>query len=135
MFLEGKVFKDGKFWLAEIPALDLISQGRSIHESEEMIQDAVLELINDPKFVLHLVKKSKQSFLIGCSQEDKLIALMLKRLRVKYGLTLLEVAKRLGSSSANSFARYEQGKAKPTISKLMELLQAIDPKIEPILKI
>jgi len=29
MRFSGKIYKDGKFWLAEIPILDLMTQGRT----------------------------------------------------------------------------------------------------------
>ena len=64
-----------------------------------------------------------------------LIALMLRRQRQKYGLTLEEVARRLGASSVNAFARYEQGRARPTLAKLTELIGAIDPELVPVLRL
>ena len=45
-----------------------------------------------------------------------------------------ELAKRLGAKSINAFARYEQGKARPTVAKLLELMAAIDPRLVPVLK-
>jgi transcriptional regulator with XRE-family HTH domain len=41
-----------------------------------------------------------------------------------------EVAKLLDQTSRNSWARYEQGQAVPTIEKLEELLRAISPDQE-----
>jgi len=45
------------------------------------------------------------------------------------------VARRLGQKSPNAYARYEQGRSVPTVEKLNELMRAIDPGIEPILKV
>ena len=55
-------------------------------------------------------------------------------LREARHLTLMEVARRLHSKSPNAYARYEQGKSVPTVEKLNQLLKAIDPGCEPILK-
>ena len=55
------------------------------------------------------------------------MALLLRRQRESRGLTLAEAAERLGQRSKNAYARYEQGKAMPTVEKLEELLQAIAP--------
>ena len=52
-------------------------------------------------------------------------ALMLRRQRVKNGLTLSDVANRLGAKSLNSYARYEQGRAVPSIERLDQLLAAV----------
>ena len=54
-----------------------------------------------------------------------LTALLLQRQRMKQGLTLSEVAKRLGAKSINSYARYEQGRSVPSIDKFYQLLSAL----------
>ncbi len=51
-------------------------------------------------------------------------ALLLRRSRIRSGLTLVEVAARLGEKSINGYARYEQGRAIPSIKKL-SLLYAV----------
>jgi len=45
MELEGKVWKDGKFWLIEVPILDVLTQGKTKTEALEMIEDAIGGLI------------------------------------------------------------------------------------------
>jgi len=52
---------------------------------------------------------------------------MLRRQREKRGVSLSEVAHRLGSRSKTAYARYEQGRAVPTVKKLFELLAAVAP--------
>jgi hypothetical protein len=54
-----------------------------------------------------------------------LIALLLRRQRERYGLTLNEAAERPGQRSRNTHARYEQGKAIPSVEKPDQLLKAI----------
>ena len=39
MRFEGKVIRDGRFWLAEIPLLDAITQGKTRAEALAMIAD------------------------------------------------------------------------------------------------
>jgi transcriptional regulator with XRE-family HTH domain len=53
------------------------------------------------------------------------VAVLLRRARARSGLSLAEVSRRLGHSSRNSYARYEQGRAVPTVEKLAELLGAV----------
>lgn len=45
MELEGRVWKDGKFWLVEVPILDAMTQGKSRRDALRMIEDAVTGLI------------------------------------------------------------------------------------------
>lgn len=54
-----------------------------------------------------------------------MLALMLRRQRQRHGLSLAQVARKLKASSRNSYARYEQGRAMPTVEKLAELLSAV----------
>jgi ribosome-binding protein aMBF1 (putative translation factor) len=45
----------------------------------------------------------------------------------KAGLSLAVIAARLGARSLNAYARYEQGRMKPSVQKLSELLSAVVP--------
>ena len=51
----------------------------------------------------------------------------LRRARQRAGLTLAQVAERLGATSVNAYARYEQGRSVPTVRKLTELFAAVRP--------
>jgi len=68
-----------------------------------------------------------ETFEIGANRVGVLLALLLRRLRERQGLTLAEAAERLGQRSKNAYARYEQGRAMPTVEKLEQLLKAIAP--------
>lgn len=46
MRFSGKIFKDGHFWLAEIPILDLMTQGQTKTEAYEMVADMLESLVN-----------------------------------------------------------------------------------------
>ena len=41
MRFEGRVKKDGRFWLVEIPAFDAVTQGRTKREAFEMAEDLI----------------------------------------------------------------------------------------------
>lgn len=42
MEMEGKIWKDGKIWLVEIPALDAMTQGKTRKEALAMTEDLVV---------------------------------------------------------------------------------------------
>jgi len=46
MRFSGKIYKDGKFWLAEILILDLMTQGSTKKEAYEMVADMLESLVN-----------------------------------------------------------------------------------------
>jgi hypothetical protein len=125
MRFAGRVFKSGQYWAIEVPILTVFSQGRTKKEAFEMISDAIETLANKPGFKIHLFPGKGEYFEIGASDESALTAFFLKRERARSGLTLAEVARKLGSKSLNAYARYEQGRTVPTVPKLSELLAAV----------
>ena len=127
MRFEGRIVKDGKLWLAEIPAFDALTQGRTKREALEMAKDLVETMANERGFRITVYPVAPRTFEIGANRVRTFLALLLRRQRERQGLTLAEAAERLGQSSPNAYARYEQGKSVPTVEKLEELLAAIAP--------
>ncbi len=125
MRFEGRVWKDGKFWLVEVPMLDLMTQGRSRKEALAMIVDAIESLTDQKGFRAMVYGLAGESIEVGSSDTATLTALMLRRQREAHGLSLAEVSKRLGQSSRNAYARYEQGASVPTVDKLQKLLSIV----------
>lgn len=126
MRFSGKVWKEGRFWLVEIPALDIMTQGTTKQEAIEMIADAIEGYVGRPGFEVKVFSGISGDIEVGSNDVAALTALYLRRRRQASGLTLAEVARRLGARSHNAYARYEQGKAVPTIEKLSELLAVVD---------
>ena len=127
MRFEGRVFKVGRQWAVEVPILGVVSQGRTRSDALEMIADAVESLVNQNGFGVSVFAGSGDHFEIGASDQAALTALLLRRTRLKAGLTLADVAARLGARSLNAYARYEQGRTTPSVQKLSELLSAVVP--------
>lgn len=130
MRFAGRVFKAGKYWAIELPILDVATQGRTKKEAYEMIADAVESLVNKKGFKVRVFGAKGKAFEIGASDQGALTALLLRRMRQKAGLSLEEVAARLGSKSPNSYARYEQGRSVPSVAKFAELFSAVAPNRE-----
>ena len=133
MRFSGKVFKDGSFWLAEIPILDIMTQGHTQKESYDMALDVIKSMINKDGFELEIYKGKNGDFEIASPDSKSLISLLLQRKREISGLSLSQVAARLGVSSRNSYARYEKGESMPTIGKLSELLKAVNPDVDIVI--
>lgn len=121
----GRVFKSGRYWAIEVPILGVTTQGRTRKDAFLMIADAVETLINKPGFELIIFPGKGDYFEVGANDEAALTAFLLRRARIRSGLSLAEVSKRLGSSSLNTYARYEQGRSVPTVLKLTALLAAV----------
>lgn len=125
MRFQGKLYKDGKFWLAEVPIFAAMTQGRTRKEALAMIADWFETIINRPDFSVTVHEGKTEDFEISASDTKAMVCLLLQRQRQLSGLSLAGAAERLGAKSRNAYARYEQGASVPTVEKLDQLLQAV----------
>jgi hypothetical protein len=84
MIHEGRVFRDGRFWLAEIPLLDAMTQGRTRAEALRMIGDWLETMVDRADFRAEVYPRGR---------------LLLRRRREASGASLRDVASRLGHSN------------------------------------
>jgi len=131
---EGRVFKSGKWWAIEVPLLGVFTQGRSKQDAYRMVKDAMEMLADVRGFKVDVYPASGEHFEVSSRDQRTLFALLLKRQRQMQGLSLSQVSKRLGLRSRNAYARYERGESLPTVPKLAELLKAVNPKGDFVLK-
>ena len=127
MRFSGKVYKDGKFWLAELPLLDAMTQGHTRKEAYAMVEDLLESLVNRPGFKVTVHPGKHGDFEVSSTDPRVLISLFLRRQRERSGLSLSEAAERLGAKSRNAYARYERGTSMPSLEKLAELYRAVAP--------
>ena len=127
MRFAGRVIRDGRWWLAEIPMLDALTQGRTRREALEMVRDWIETAVNRGDFHATVYEKGRAEFEVSGSDATSMVALLLRRRRAASGASLREMATRLGATSRNAYARYERGEAAPTLEKLDALLKATSP--------
>src|SRR5262245_35282798 len=127
MHFQGRLQRDGKQWLAEVPVFDAMTQGRTRTEALDMIADWFATMVERPDFTVRVVNIRGSCFEVAATETRSVICFLLRRQRQKSGLSLAAVAQRLGAKSRNAYARYEQGRTVPTVEKLAELLKAIAP--------
>ena len=127
MRFAGRVYKDGKFWLAEVPILDAMTQGRTRPEAFEMVADLLESLVDRPEFTVQVHPGEDDHFEVSSADMRPLISLLLRRQRERNGLSLADAAARLGAKSCNAYARYERGISLPTVEKFDALLRAVSP--------
>ena len=129
----GKIYEDGGFWLAEVPVLDAMTQGRTREEALDMAGDLLESLANRPGFSVKIHAEALDEFEVSSNDTRGLVSLLLRRQRERSGLSLAEAADRLGARSRNAYARYERGTSAPTLDKLSELLRAVSPDCDFVL--
>ncbi len=142
MELEGKLWKNKKLWIAEVPTLGILTQNLSKKAALDTILESVKQLV-----LFHFPLETPQTIdislrhypkgLIGIAMTDNklLLALSLRRQREQSGLTIREAAQRLGSKSPNAYAQYERGKIRISLDKFERLLQAANPYRKSFLRI
>lgn len=133
MRFQGKVYKDGNWWLAEVPIFDAMTQGRTRKEALEMIADWFETVADCPDFSVSVYRGRKGEFEIEASDTRLMIRLLLQRQRQLNGLSLAAAAERLGAKSRNAYARYERGTSVPSVEKLDQLLRAVSPRKDFVL--
>ncbi len=142
MEFEGKVWKDGKFWLIEVPSLNLMTQGKSRKDALRMIKDASMGLIEcyfesemEKNFDISVIDYGKDAFGITSNDNKLLLALSLRRQREMSGSTIRQAAHRLGSKSPNAYAQYEKGRTRISLDQYERLMRAVNPKRISVLRV
>jgi hypothetical protein len=134
MRFQGTLLKDRGFWLAEVPVFDAMTQGRSRKEALAMVADWFVTMADRKGFAVEIQPVGRDVFEVSTVDARRMISLMLQRQRHKSGLSLAQVAEKLGVKSRNAYARYEQGVSVPTVEKLDELLRAVAPGRDLVLQ-
>jgi hypothetical protein len=135
MKIEGKLIRSGSWWAVEIPLLKIFTQGRSRNAAYAMAKDAIELIIDEKSFTVSVTPGPGDTFMVGSNNEMLLMALALKQQRSSRHMSVRDVARNLGSNSPASYSRYEQGKVRPSLDKFSQLLKAIDPCLDPVLKV
>ncbi len=137
MKLEGKIWKSStsRYWLAEVRDLDLVTQGTSRRDAAELLRDAIESLVNRAGFLVNVETARDGRCTIGSNDDAILVAFMLRALRAREGLSVREVASRLGAKSPNAYAQYETGRVAPSIGTLSRLLAALNPEFDAVLRV
>src|SRR6185436_16836372 len=67
MRFAGKLVRDGRWWLAEIPMLDALTQGRTRREALEMVKDCLETAVNRGDFQATVHEKGRAEFEVSGS--------------------------------------------------------------------
>jgi len=94
----GRIKKDGRFWLVEIPAFDALTQGRTKREAFAMAEDLIETMAGARGFRAAVYPTGGETFEIGANRIGVLMALLLRRQRERQGLTLAQAAEKIGAA-------------------------------------
>ena len=120
--------KGERYWQVYIPDLGIFTAGKSEKDAYMMAADALETVVDQKGFRAHVAQVGGGRFFIFGSDPTPLVARWLCHLRLKRGVSVRQAAAQLGSQSPESWARYESGRASPSIEKLSQLLAVVDPE-------
>jgi len=129
LMLIGRVFRDGPGWSAHCEAIGVYTQGSSRKAAIANLIEVVELKVDRRGFAARVTDVSGDSVYIDSVDIAPLAAEVLKYQRALHGLSLADVAKKLGTASRNTYAVYEQGGREPTLSKYLQLLGAVAPEM------
>lgn len=130
---KGRVYKEGKLWLIEVRALDLMTQGRTKEEAYEMLVDLLKTATNRKGLKTDIARHINNTFILGARDEQSerdLIALMLRRHRIRSNLSLSDMTRLLQAKSKNTYARYEHGDSVPSPLTIVKIFKAMGLEFE-----
>jgi len=132
--LTGQIFREGPGWSAHCTILGAYTQGRSLREATANLAEAIELKVGERNFKVTITDlghgdSAEHIVFIEASEPGLLAAEVLKYQREIHGLSLADVARKLGAASVNAYAAYEQGKREPSLSKFLELLHAVAPEV------
>src|SRR5262245_64921642 len=101
MRFQGKIYREGKWWLAEVPIFAAMTQGRTRKEALAMIVDWFETLITRPEFSVTIYEGKREEFELSASDTKAMVCLLLQRQRQLSGLSLAGAAEWFGAKSRN----------------------------------
>lgn len=129
MMITARIEKDGTWWGAHCDIAGVFTQGKSETEARQALADAFEDVVNDPAFKVTVSPLDDGgTVVVEANDPGKLLSVALRYQREVHKLSLADVADKIGASSRNGYARYEQG-AVPKLETLLEVLKAIAPDV------
>lgn len=127
--ITARIEKDGIWWGAHCDIAGVFTQGKSETEARQALAEAFEDVVNDPAFKVTVSPLDDGgTVVVEANDPGKLLAIALRYQREVHKLSLADVADKIGASSRNGYARYEQG-AVPKLETLLDVLKAIAPDV------
>jgi len=128
--LVGTVTKqEGIWWSAHCDIAGIFTQGKSKADAMRALADAFEDVVNRDGFKVTVTALDGDELRVEASDPARLLGVVLRYQREAHHLSLADVAKRIGASSRNAYARYEHGTSMPKLDTVQEILKAVAPEL------
>ena len=131
MMITARIAKEeGIWWSAHCDIAGVFTAGKSRRDAMAMLADAFETIVNRTGFKVTVTALGGDgAVLVEANDHAQLFAIILRYQRAMNGLSLADVAQKLGASSRNAYARYENGATVPRLDTLLEMLHAVAPTL------
>src|SRR5215510_9227695 len=128
--LVGTVTKqEGIWWSAHCDIAGIFTQGKTRADAMRALADAFEDVIDRRGFKVTVTALDGDEVRVEASDPALLLGVVLRYQREAHHLSLADVAKRIGASSRNAYARYEHGTSMPKLDTVQEILKAVAPEL------
>lgn len=126
----GTVTKqEGIWWSAHCDIAGIFTQGKSKADAMQALADAFEDVVNRDGFKVTVTALEGDEVRVEATDPARLLGVVLRYQREAHHLSLADVAKRIGASSRNAYARYEHGTSMPKLDTVQEILKAVAPEL------
>ncbi len=130
MMITGRVEKEeGIWWSAHCDIAGVFTQGKSKLDAMKQLAAAFEDVVDTKGFKVTVTDRGDGTVLVEANEPGSLLAIVLRYQREVNKLSLSDVAEKIGASSRNAYARYEQGAAMPKLDTVYQLLAAVAPNV------
>ena len=133
MQIECTLTQSEGWWVAEVPFLEIATQGESRDDAVAMTIDAIQETVRavfDKEISISVGCVQDNFFTLSFSDIPTLTSLALKNLRSSSGMTVRQLAGAVGTKGPNTVGQYERGIHEPSLTKLQKFLNAMGKDIK-----
>ncbi len=127
MHFAGEMKRDGKFWMVEVPDLDIATQGKNKKDALFMIADVIETAVNHKGFKVSVIPTGSTTFVVTANDVPRLMALFMRRQREARGMTVRQVALAMRYKAHGAYSQYERGVSSPGIETLERFISAVNP--------
>ena len=129
MYIKGLVTRDGDWWVAEIPAFCIGTQGRDDDEARTMLASAVHDILPDLDFEILWTHRESGEIALKTGDVAAALGFIIKQNRAGTEQSLRDIASAMGANYPNAVAVYEKGASEASISKLDAILGAMGKRL------
>lgn len=134
MMVIGRIFREGGGWSAHCDDVGVATQGFTRDEARANLVEAVEQTANRPGLKVDVIDLEGETVYVQANIPWLLAAEVLRHHRQMNGMSIEDVASKIGGEHGAAYEDYEEGRREPSMSTYLELLQTIVPSMTIVVR-